>query len=253
MTTTNGTFLVVLLVALCAAQANSSIISAATIRVTASSPTGEGPTLTVDLDTTVGDFTENEDGTSTWVGSLQNDVFDLGWDFFYDPDPGVSGNLSVTNNTDGTQLFSASTGVFSTIDVPAGTAMTGASTLSVADSDFSNTPATVMSPPGGAIFNGLITGTTERTLFPTTPPASFSLTALGNGVNVTFDSFAGETTSTALPNGGLLSLIHDFTLTAGDTATANSTFFVAPEPSGMALLLFGLIGAGLMRQRRAAK
>ena len=43
MTTTKGTILGLLLVAVCAAQAHSSVISAATIRVTASSPTGEGP------------------------------------------------------------------------------------------------------------------------------------------------------------------------------------------------------------------
>ena len=245
MTTTKGTIIGLILAVVCASQA-----SATTIRVTASSPTGEGPMYTVDIDTTTGIYTENDDGTSTWIGSLSNDVFDLGWNFDYDPDPGVSGNLSVTNNTNSAQLFSTTTGVLSSVLAPSGSAMNGASTISVADSDFSGTPATISSPPGGAVYSGIVNGVVQRNLFPDTPPASYSLTDLGGGVKVDFDTFSGESTSTGLGIGDLLSLKHEFTLTAGDTATANSTFFVVPEPSGLALLVLGLISVTITRQRR---
>ena len=156
MTTTKGTIIGLLFAVVCAIQAQSSVVSATTIRVTASSPTGEGPMYTVDIDTTTGTYTENDDGTATWIGSLSNNVFDLGWNFEYDPDPGVSGNLSVTNNTNSVQLFSTTTGVLSSVAAGSGVAMNGASTISVADSDFSGTPATISSPAGGAIYSGMI-------------------------------------------------------------------------------------------------
>ena len=190
-------------------------------------------------------------GIMDWAGSVDGPDFSVTWDLTLDPDPGVSGTVLITNNTATTQFYAYETGVISSVSVPAGGVMRGSSTITVGDTDLSGTSANMQSLLNDAIYSGRIQGVTQRTLFP-----NASLTAPGNGTNFDFATFGPEPTFTTLPVNGLLSLRHAFRLTAGDTATALSTFIVEPPaviPVPAAVWLFGSGLLGLVAVARRKK
>ena len=244
-----------ILVLLCAVVAQ---LPAATITIT-STPTLDASNLdtgsivtTVVLDDRRTGVTQNDaDGVKTWTGSLNTSNGDFSWDLFFDPDPAVGGTILITNSTASPQFYSFETGVVSAVDIPVGGIMDGSSSISVADSDNSGTTATMSAVFGDAIYTGKITGVTERTLF---PPGASALSAPPNGTNTDMESFASESTSTALPVLGILALRHAFILSAGDTATALSTFVVnVPSPTGSVLLWLGVLGLCFCRRKRTLR
>jgi hypothetical protein len=100
---------------------------------------------------------------------------------------------------------------------------------------------------GASIYQGLIDGTTARTLW--NAPASFStFTSTGSGTDFGFPAFeiAPQSIDTSI------GIAITFSLTAGDSASFTSNFEVVPVPVPAALWLFGsgLVGlVGIARRR----
>jgi hypothetical protein len=225
--------LIVLVVGLVAALAAQAAF-ATTISVSYDDPANPGSVgLGVSLnDGEVGEFIQNPDGTQTWRGDFEfPNVGRFEWDFLLDGDPFVAGTVGVINNTNATGTFTFEVGVPVTINLPAGSPMSGSSSISINDSN-NNGAATVSAPAGGSIYEGRVNGAAIATLFddpyslsPPFPPTTISDDASFSGVS-----------STALNVGDTLSVKHTFVLSARDSATGNSNFAIIPEPSSVVLL-----------------
>ncbi len=222
-------------------------LQAATITIGVGSGPGDVPSRIVELDEQDGDFVTNPDGTQNWSGSWTDSDLSVRWSFFLDPDPGVGGSIVVTNNAATPQFFSFETGLPVALAFAAGSEMSGSSSISVSDANF-NRVASLTAANGDSVYSGKIDGATQRTLF--TDPFSLSVATLG-GTNSQSAGFSGESTVTSLPVDGLIQVRNAFLLSPGDSATANSTFVVVPEPSlGMILIGAAACAMGFRRRRR---
>jgi len=167
-----------------------------------------------------------------------------------DIDPGVSGSWTITNTATTTQIFTLSV-VLPVLPVAPSSLMFGSSTLSVSDADFSGS-ATLASVSPFPVYSGLIdlAAVPAASLF--TDP--YSLVA-GPGATVgdteSFGVFPGSVPGPAVTTS--IGIQHVFSLTPGDRATLNSTFFLVavPEPGTLVLAISGLVGLGLVGRRNA--
>ena len=183
--------------------------------------------------------------TGVWMGSWTTAMWDATWNLTLDPDPGIAGVIGLTNNN-ATMMQAMTFNVsMQTIGFyPAGSFMTGSSAITVTDASFNGT-ATMSTQTGVAIYTALIDG---AQLIPSGElfPDSYSLTATGIGAaNSANTSFTGATPVALASSMGIN---HLFMLTPGDNATANSTFFVVPEPATLSLLSVGVLA--LLRRRK---
>ena len=180
-----------------------------------------------------------------WRGSSSWPSWEVTWDLRLDGDPGVSGYLGVRNIAGSTQTYTVDVSMPVSVTVPAGASMSGSSSITISDTNFDNA-ATLGAPAGGAIYDARIDGAGERQLFaapftlsPTSPPP-------GNTAGATL-TFFDEATSRAVTTE--IGIRHTFTLSDGDSATINSTFFVVPEPASLTLLILGILALGLFRRQ----
>ena len=229
-------------------------LPAATITVSSTPNLDGSNAIPLVITEATGDVGTDDSGKiKTWVGEYNTLNFNVSWDLEYNADPSVSGTIAVVNNQPVTQFFAIETGVFSTVAVPAGGILQGSSSITVADADGSGTNAIMMAPPGDAVYSGKIQGITQKPLF----GAPYGLSSNPNVSNTDIRFFPNpgpDLSTTALPVGGLVSLRHAFTLTSGDSATANSTFIVnIPSPAGSVLLWLGLLGLSVCRRSRTQK
>jgi hypothetical protein len=168
-----------------------------------------------------------------------------------DLDPGVSGVWSVTNNTGTTQIYTLSI-ILPVLPVVPSSLMFGSSTLSVSDANFDGS-ATLASVTPFATYNGLIdlAAVPAAALF--ADPYSLVVSSGGGttGATASFGSFPGTVPGPAVA--GSIGIQHVFSLSAGDSATLNSTFFLqaVPEPGTLMLAVSGLLGIGLLARRHS--
>ena len=177
-------------------------------------------------------FQDHLDGTFDWEGSAtMAGVWSATWDLFLDTDPGVAGVVGLTNMTAITQPFTYSVSVDVSGTWPIGSFITGSSTISVGDANFSGS-ATLSAVTGGAIYSPLIDNVleTQGVLFP--DPYALTVNSSGGTLGDS-QNFTGATTK-ALSDS--LSILHVLNLSPGDQATANSTLFVIPEPSSIVVM-----------------
>jgi hypothetical protein len=223
-------------------------------------PSGATPVGSVRLDISAGtahwaaDLAGTSSGTSQYAvadGSHTGTGYLLDWSgISLDTDPGVSGNWSVVNTSLVTQTITLSVSV-PVLPVAPSSLMFGSTTLSVADSNGSGAGVLASFAPL-PVYTGLID------LAPVAATALFAdpytLTAPPGGTigaTASFGVFPGSVPGPAVVN--TIGIQHVFTLTAGDRATLNSTFWLiaVPEPGTLVLLVTGLLGLGVVGRRRS--
>ena|GEM_PF-2402707 len=211
----------------------------------------------------VGQVTANVDGSVRWQGALQR--ADLGWGLNWDltinedpvfgivpslttlvgppPSLSVSGVSGFTNLLGATANFTFNISAVSSIGAGL-TTQNGASTISVLDT---GTDGAVMAAlAGGSIYDAVINGVSQQQLF----IDPFSLNAPPSSVDFTGATW-GVLPAGPIAIGDVFGINHTFSLTGGDQATVNSSFFiniVVPTPGSF--VLFGLAGLVVMRRRR---
>jgi len=188
--------------------------------------------------------TMNPDGkTFDVVGATSTSMFDLDFDLTFDPDPGVSGNFAVNNNSGSTQPFTVLLEVISTENISAPSQVTGSTSFTVGDNVNFGGGATLSTNGTDALYQGQVEGTTFETLF----DDPYSLAAPAFGTNNDGDSF-GFQPGPAIGIGDRLQILHKFTLTGNDNASFTSTLVLIPTPGAAGLL--GLAGIGAVVRRR---
>jgi hypothetical protein len=193
---------------------------------------------------------DDNGGTAVLMnGSIGTDNWNFSWDMIeFNPDPFVNLVGSFTNNTGSTQNFTFT--LSTAVGALGATLIGGATYVTVADANFDGT-ATLQNITGMPGYSGTLDGVNALDLL-----APFSISAPFQG------GVAGTNVSLGLPGptipaGAVVStigIVHRFSLTAGDTATFNSTFQVIdaiPEPTTGLLLGLGLCGIALQRRRAA--
>ncbi|MEO1130863.1 MAG: hypothetical protein AAFX05_14310 [Planctomycetota bacterium] len=189
--------------------------------------------------------TMNPDGvTFDVVGAASTGDFSLDFDLTFDPDPAVSGNFAVNNNSGSTQPFSVLLSVTSVDAISAPSTILGSTSFTVGDNVNFGGGATLSTNGVDALYQAQVNGSTFRTLF----DDPYSLTAPEFLTNNDGDSFGPEA-GPSIGIGDDLQILHRFTLTGNDNASFTSTLVLIPSPGAVGLL--GLAGAiATVRRRR---
>ncbi len=223
------------------------LLACSSARATLITVTTTGPDGTTTQTIAGGSVTTLPDGvTQEWRGTAtQAGSYSMQFDLVFDPDPSIAGSIALTNVAASTQTFTLNVSQPIT-SVPAGSSIFGASAISVSDANNSG-GATVSAPTGSAIYTAFVnSNVTQKMLF--VDPYSKSASSIG-GVAVDSQSFSTGTTTVPAT---IMGIQHSFTLTAGDSATMNSTFTITvPEPCTLALAAIG--GLGLVAVRRSRR
>lgn len=179
------------------------------------------------------------------VGSHATSNWSAQWDMFLDPDPFVSSNFSIVNNSGVLQTFTVTT-ITPTIALSGPTTMTGSVSGFVGDSNFTpdqfGNGATVQTQGGLPYYEALVDGVDTRSLYssPQVNSAPFNLT---NGIPA--QNFINEAGPALISSIGIR---NHFQLTPGDNAGFTSTFLIVPAPASLGLL--GVFGLAATRRRR---
>ena len=185
-------------------------------------------------------------GQLSCVGSgLNNGGWSLdSWGLETDPDPTITNIFSVTNNTAGTESFVVSVSLPTSISFGPPSLIRGSIQAGATDNNFDG--VTLANTGTSSIYDGLIDGTSVRTLFddPTSASGSgsVSLGAVSFGIPIQ-ESVAFATLTS-------IGLDIRFDLTAGDSASFTANFDVQPIPEPGTALLLGLGLASLAYRRR---
>lgn len=179
------------------------------------------------------------------IGSHTTSNWSATWDMFLDPDPFVSSNFSITNNSGILQTFTVTT-TTPTIPLAGPTTITGSISGFVGDGNgmvdqFGN-GGTVRTQGGLPFYEALVDGNDTRSLYssPQTHTAPLGLT-----MGIPAQNFVGEV---GPPLIGSIGIRNHFELTPGDNAGFTSTFLIVPAPASLGL--FGVLGLAAIRRRR---
>jgi hypothetical protein len=184
------------------------------------------------------------DGTNTWGGATLS-WHNVGIDF----DPFMSASVNVVNNTAFTQTYTL---IFT---MPIGSPIIGGSLIGgsvqggITDSNPDGIGILSTAGPGTAMYYGRIDG---ANVLPLLSDVTTLTVPFAGGSNSTNTSAGLPGPTIPGPNANTsIGIEHEFTLTAGDTATFSSFFRVesAPEPTGLSLLAVGALFVAVRRRR----
>lgn len=166
----------------------------------------------------------------------------------WNPDPFVTNNFNVTNNTAGTLIFDVTVTSPVVVTGPQ-TAMSGSLGITLTNT----TGTAALTDAGAAVYRALIDGVVVRTLFPN----PYTLTCTPPFCSTTdsddFGIFPNPPEIGPQANTDIAIRIR-FALSPGDSAGITSVFNIdaVPEPNTAALFALGLVGIAIARWRRRA-
>jgi hypothetical protein len=179
---------------------------------------------------------------------VNNGTWNFDWSVSGNPDPTVSSNLTIVNNTAATQTFTS----LITLPISAipGSTLTGGS-IAGSVTDINNNGATLATASGSPFYTAYIDGVAFHTLY--NDPSSFSVVAGSGSTAVPGAAFGTPIPSLPGPAASTSIAIQlKFTLTPGDSMSFTSAFTVEPVPEPVGLGIFGLAAVGLLGRRRRA-
>lgn len=178
---------------------------------------------------------------------LSNDSTITSWSSTFDPDPFVTNNFVVVNNSGSSQVYTVTVTSPVTPSLNLSQILQSNVILSINDDDNAN-GASVSSFGGAPVYEAFVNGSSEL---------SFLDDPFSNGCASPFDCGTNGTSSDGVVSqafgpvlGNSLGITITFELSAGDSASVQSRFEVVPEPGLAALALGGLAAAGLVAGRR---
>ncbi len=196
-------------------------------------------------------FIDNQDGTFTYMGMdsvammVEGNpvpVWDYTWNITADPDPVIAGSFTITNTSTISQDFDIT---FSLPISPSFTNgfMTGSLSGSYFDADNSGGASLSIND-----WDGLIDGATRMNLF------TFAGPCFGTGCSAAIGTVSEGPTPFTGAVSSTIGIHMNISLSAGDSASFNTSFEVTPVPIPAALWLFGtgLLALFGFSRRRAA-
>jgi hypothetical protein len=188
--------------------------------------------------------------TFTSVGSANGSGWSANWNVLFDPDPFVNASLEVVNESAITQTFTLDFYMPISIDMN-NPEYHGNVTGSVRDNNGDG--ATLATLAGQSMYSALLNDSIFSTLID--DPTSFVAPA-SQTVGMGFSAFGSPDGGVAGPSllaGELIGIRLNFSLSAGDSATFDANFTVAPAsvpaPAALSLLALGALGLGGRRRR----
>jgi hypothetical protein len=196
---------------------------------------GGGGSTTVEY--TDDDLTPNGDDSYTLEGSWEGAACDADWDLTLDADPYIITGWGLVNTSGITQTYTL-TFTTSVIPITISTVHGGSTGGSVTDKPGDGSLASASTVTSIPFYAGQIDGTTVLKLYDDPPGTSWTATFDGETVNILSQNsgLPGPT----LPSGPVassISIVHKFTLTAGDSISGTSNFIVTPEPATLVIWL----------------
>ena len=191
------------------------------------------------------------DDVFSYNGNVTKSNYQFQWKVTADPDPWVSSNYTITNNTLTTNNYSVLITMPISPQILSGSKTGGSVQAGVTDNNGNG--ATLGQSGVLPLYTALIDGVAYQSLLPPGPTSvtvgSFLSGTLGPGqFGLPIPSQPGPNVLTSI------GIRLDFSLTAGDSATFSSVFVVepVPEPATIALGSCGLalvMGAAIRRRR----
>ncbi len=172
----------------------------------------------------------------------------MSWAYLVDPDPFVTGSLSITNESAFAREYVVDFELATSISMPS-TLISGQVSGSLTDSNGSGA-ALLTSTAGGAVYTALGDGLFVHSLMSN---ASQSVSSAFGTTSFTGGSFGTPTPLAGPAINNTIGIRYAFTLSAGDSVSFSSIFVANPVPAPGAIalgILTGVIGRGGRRRVR---
>jgi len=198
-----------------------------------------------------GSADEDGNGNTHYMGGLpQTETWGMEWDSLANPDPYVDAALTVTNFSDQYQTFFLLMTLDSIDVIEPNTLMNGGVAATVTNNQFEG-GATVRAVAGGSIFKAFIDLNNPMTDVPvaTLWDDPFDLTVIGGLSTLSDDlQFGDPSPDLGPPAYSSISIILQFEVSPGDSASVSGIFNIEPVPGPGGLALLAVVG--LIRRRR---
>ncbi|MGH0037982.1 MAG: PEP-CTERM sorting domain-containing protein [Myxococcota bacterium] len=170
------------------------------------------------------------------------------WVTTWDPDPFITNDFVVVNNSGATQTYAVAVGAPVSPAFPATSIVQSNIILSINDDDGvggASVQSVVSTPVYEAFVNGVSALTFLDDPFSNSCASAFDCTFNGTSAAAVASQAFGPVSATSM------GITITFELSPGDSAAVQSRFEIVPEPGTAALLGLGLVGLSAVRRLRA--